>query len=55
MRFWAKRVRTWGEGVAFGLGHGGSEALRAEVVAARTSPWNPDVRARLVWLGQGGS
>ncbi len=34
---------------------GGSEALRAEVVAARTSPWNPDVRARLVWLGQGGS
>lgn len=27
MRFWAKRVRTWGEGVAFGLGHGGSEAI----------------------------
>ena len=34
---------------------GGNEPLRAEVVAARTSPWDPDVRARLVWLGQGGS
>ena len=34
---------------------GGCAPLRAEVVAARTSPWDPDVRARLVWLGQGGS
>lgn len=33
----------------------GSKPLRAEVIAARTSPWDPDVRARLVWLGQGGS
>ena len=32
-----------------------NEPLRAEVIAARTSPWDPDVRARLVWLGQGGS
>ncbi len=30
-------------------------ALQAEVVAARTLPWDPDVRARLVWLGQGGA
>ena len=29
--------------------------LQAEVVAARTLPWDPDVRARLVWLGQGGA
>lgn len=34
---------------------GGHNPLRAEVIAARTSPWDPDVRARLVWLGQGGS
>ena len=33
---------------------GGCAPLRAEVVAARTSPWDPDVRARLVWLGQAG-
>ncbi len=29
--------------------------LQAEVLAARTLPWDPDVRARLVWLGQGGA
>ena len=29
--------------------------LRAELVAAHTHPWDPDVRARLVWLGQGGA
>ncbi len=27
MRYWAKGVRTWPTGVAFGLGHGGIEAL----------------------------
>ena len=27
LRFWARRVRTWPEGVAFGLGHGGIEAI----------------------------
>ena len=34
---------------------GDDAALRAELVAARTLPWQPDVRARLVWLGQGGA
>ena len=35
---------------------GGEQApLQAELVAARTLPWQPDVRARLVWLGQGGA
>ena len=29
--------------------------LHAQVLAARTLPWEPDVRARLVWLGQGGA
>ena len=28
--------------------------LRAELVAAHTHAWDPHVRARLVWLGQGG-
>ena len=37
------------------FGGGESTPLRAEVLAAVTLPWNPDVRARLVWLGQGGS
>ena len=40
-------------------GGSGTEAaatpLQAEVLAARTLPWDPDVRARLVWLGQGGA
>lgn len=27
MRFWAKRTRAWRDGVGFGLGHGGIEAL----------------------------
>ena len=35
---------------------GGDDApLQAELIAARTLPWQPDVRARLVWLGQGGA
>jgi anhydro-N-acetylmuramic acid kinase len=34
---------------------GGGVALQAEVLAARTLPWEPGIRARLVWLGQGGS
>lgn len=35
----------------------GGEAtpLQAELIAARTLPWQPDARARLVWLGQGGA
>ena len=42
--------------VRFGGGTGENETpLQAEVVAARTLPWDPDVRARLVWLGQGGA
>jgi anhydro-N-acetylmuramic acid kinase len=40
--------------VRFEGGHG-DDALRAEVVAASTLPWDPEVRARLVWLGQGGA
>lgn len=32
-----------------------SHPLQAQVIAARTLPWDPDVRARLVWLGQGGA
>ena len=27
LRFWAKKVRPWREGVGFGLGHGGIEAI----------------------------
>lgn len=34
---------------------GGTAPLQAELVAARTLPWEPEVRARLVWLGQGGA
>jgi anhydro-N-acetylmuramic acid kinase len=34
---------------------GESSPLQAELIAARTLPWQPDVRARLVWLGQGGA
>lgn len=34
---------------------GETSPLQAELVAARTLPWQPDVRARLVWLGQGGA
>lgn len=34
---------------------GDATPLQAEVIAARTLPWDPDVRARLVWLGQGGA
>ncbi|QIL19631.1 anhydro-N-acetylmuramic acid kinase [Thermomonas sp. HDW16] len=30
-------------------------SLQAELVAAHTLPWQPDIRARLVWLGQGGA
>jgi anhydro-N-acetylmuramic acid kinase len=33
----------------------GAAPLQAGLVAARTLPWQPDVRARLVWLGQGGA
>ena len=40
--------------VRFAGGHG-EAPLQAQVVAARTTPWQPDVRARLVWLGQGGA
>lgn len=36
-------------------GGDGSAALQADVLAARTLPWAPDIRARLVWLGQGGA
>ncbi len=34
---------------------GDNTPLHAELIAARTLPWQPDVRARLVWLGQGGA
>lgn len=34
---------------------GETSPLQAELIAARTLPWQPDVRARLVWLGQGGA
>ena len=34
---------------------GEASPLQAELIAARTLPWQPDVRARLVWLGQGGA
>jgi anhydro-N-acetylmuramic acid kinase len=34
---------------------GESSPLQAELIAARTLPWQPDVRARLVWLGRGGA
>ncbi|MGY0504747.1 anhydro-N-acetylmuramic acid kinase [Luteimonas sp. e5] len=43
--------------VRFAGGHGveGDAPLQAELIAARTLPWQPEVRARLVWLGQGGA
>ena len=34
---------------------GDASPLQAELIAARTLPWQPGVRARLVWLGQGGA
>ncbi|GAB48987.1 YhfC family glutamic-type intramembrane protease [Mobilicoccus pelagius] len=34
LRWWAKRARSWREGVAFGLGHGGIEAVILLVVSA---------------------
>ena len=36
-------------------GGDGSGPLQAEVLAARTLPWDPEIRTRLVWLGQGGA
>ena len=46
MRYWAKRVRTWEEGVGFGLGHGGIEALLLLGIAAINNfilALNPDM------------
>ena len=34
---------------------GADGRLQARLVAAHTRPWDPAVRARLVWLGQGGA
>lgn len=46
MRYWAKRVRTWDEGIGFGLGHGGIEALLLLGIAAVNNFFlaiNPDM------------
>lgn len=48
---------TSADGIDAALVHfvDGDGTLQAELRAAHTLPWDPEVRARLVWLGQGGA